>query len=419
MSSFERFLLWERSSRDTIEVKRVYVDMAGDLIAGVVLSQIVYWHLPTKEGNARLQVEREGKLWLAKGRTQWWDECRISPKQADRALDILQEKGLIQTRLFKFAGAPMRHIRIDQEEFLKTWEAHLQAQEDNKGQEKKASRDGFSPKVKMDFPQRSKSNSPKGQNGILPLGKMNFTESDNSFTETTTEITTETTAAAEAGRENRNGHPTEGPAAALIQELLAHDLNHADAVRLAREKPGECRRQLDFLPFKIAALGGEQHFTSGKGAYLRAAIEGSFAPPPGYKQEQARRQKAEQEVERKRVAEARRSHQEHFYEAYRDYLRSIEEDLAAGQSEAYQGFRDQEQKTRTNLGRLRVKKPLEEFETEAAHQERLIEYFRQVPDCPVPDFWEWDARHNPQPFGEERESPSLLQSAMANVVSGA
>ena len=74
--TFEQFLLWERASRDTLEVKRTYIDMAGDLVAGVVLSQIVYWHLPSREGKARLQVEREGVLWLAKSRTDWWDEWR-------------------------------------------------------------------------------------------------------------------------------------------------------------------------------------------------------------------------------------------------------------------------------------------------------------------------------------------------------
>ena len=84
-TTFEHFLLWERASRDTLEVKRIYVDMAGDLVAGLVLSQIVYWHLPNREGKARLRVEREGDLWLAKARAEWWDECRISPKQADRA----------------------------------------------------------------------------------------------------------------------------------------------------------------------------------------------------------------------------------------------------------------------------------------------------------------------------------------------
>src|SRR5262245_57447695 len=74
VGTFEQFLLWERASRDTLEVKRLYVDMAGDLVAGVMLSQIIYWHLPNRDGYAKLQVQREGKRWLAKGRADWWEE---------------------------------------------------------------------------------------------------------------------------------------------------------------------------------------------------------------------------------------------------------------------------------------------------------------------------------------------------------
>ena len=42
----QEFIAWEQVSRDTIDVKRCYVDIAGDLVAGILLSQIVYWHLP-------------------------------------------------------------------------------------------------------------------------------------------------------------------------------------------------------------------------------------------------------------------------------------------------------------------------------------------------------------------------------------
>jgi len=34
MTNFERFLQWEETDRDTIKVKRMYVDIAGDLAAG-------------------------------------------------------------------------------------------------------------------------------------------------------------------------------------------------------------------------------------------------------------------------------------------------------------------------------------------------------------------------------------------------
>jgi len=45
---FNEFLSWELTTRDTIDFKKIYVDIAGDLIAGLLLSQIIYWHLPSK-----------------------------------------------------------------------------------------------------------------------------------------------------------------------------------------------------------------------------------------------------------------------------------------------------------------------------------------------------------------------------------
>ena len=42
MKSFNDFLAWEKASRDSIDFKKIYVDVAGDLIAGLLLSQIIY-----------------------------------------------------------------------------------------------------------------------------------------------------------------------------------------------------------------------------------------------------------------------------------------------------------------------------------------------------------------------------------------
>lgn len=109
------FLQWEQASRDTIDVKRAYIDLAGDLVTGILLSQIVYWFLPADEAEAsKLRVERENRLWLAKLRSDWWNECRISPKQFDRSIAILRDKGLVETKRFQFRGAtPTLHIWLN------------------------------------------------------------------------------------------------------------------------------------------------------------------------------------------------------------------------------------------------------------------------------------------------------------------
>ena len=87
MNSFSGFLQWERATRDTIDVKCVYIDVAqGDLAAGILLSQIVYWYLPSKrDDRTKLRVKKQGDLWIAKGREGWHDETRITPRMFDRA----------------------------------------------------------------------------------------------------------------------------------------------------------------------------------------------------------------------------------------------------------------------------------------------------------------------------------------------
>ncbi len=114
----KEFLLWEQATRDCIDVKKIYVDMADDLVAGILLSQIVYWFLPDKKGKTKLRVEKDGHLWLAKGREDWWDECRIKPRQFDTAFKKLEEQGLVEKKTFKFDGDPTIHIRILWDKFL-------------------------------------------------------------------------------------------------------------------------------------------------------------------------------------------------------------------------------------------------------------------------------------------------------------
>lgn len=105
------FYQWERASRDTIDVKRCYIDAAGDLVAGILLSQIVYWFLPS-EGGSKLRVHQKGETWLVKTRADWWSECRISPRQFDRAIAILRSKGFVKTDIFRFSGSPTIHIQL-------------------------------------------------------------------------------------------------------------------------------------------------------------------------------------------------------------------------------------------------------------------------------------------------------------------
>ncbi|MGR5865941.1 hypothetical protein ACT7DZ_24865 [Bacillus cereus] len=40
----------EAFARNGFTVRHAYVDLTGDLIAGILLGQIVYWYLPNEQG---------------------------------------------------------------------------------------------------------------------------------------------------------------------------------------------------------------------------------------------------------------------------------------------------------------------------------------------------------------------------------
>jgi|GEM_PF-3248648 len=110
---FQDLLLIEESDRDAFRVKKLYIDIADDLQAGILLGQILYWYLPNKEtGRTKLRVEKEGEKWIAKQRDEWWEEIRLTARQFDRASSKLVKKGLIEKKNYKFAGKKTVHIRL-------------------------------------------------------------------------------------------------------------------------------------------------------------------------------------------------------------------------------------------------------------------------------------------------------------------
>jgi hypothetical protein len=143
--TLEEFITWEASARDSINVRRVYVDICEDLVAGILLSQIVYWFLPKEDGESKLSVQREGRYWLAKSREDWWKECRITAKQFDRVSTILEDNKFIETRVFKFNGLAVKHIGLNMQAVFLRVKALL-----TKGKEQLNY-----PKVNLDITQRS------------------------------------------------------------------------------------------------------------------------------------------------------------------------------------------------------------------------------------------------------------------------
>lgn len=97
----------------TVAFHREYVDLLkGDILAALMLSQIVYWYLPGKTGHPKLRKKMNGMYWLVKSHQHWYDECGFSRPQTRRCLKVLKEAGLIETCCHKWEGVPTIYLRL-------------------------------------------------------------------------------------------------------------------------------------------------------------------------------------------------------------------------------------------------------------------------------------------------------------------
>lgn len=100
-----RFIAHEAASRDTIDFKRVYAEIAGRGTTGLLLSQIVYYYLPFK-GDTVPKIPRaaDGRYWLCFERSMAWGECCLTENEFRSALARLEEIGLVETMVGKPVG---------------------------------------------------------------------------------------------------------------------------------------------------------------------------------------------------------------------------------------------------------------------------------------------------------------------------
>ena len=126
-NDWKKFISWEATAWDTVDLKLTYIDMVGgDFHAAVLLAQLVYWHLPGRKGETKLRVQRDGHFWLVKSATEIWEETRLTRRQSDKAIAKLKGLGLIIVEVHKWAAkgktpVPTRHIAIDGKKFMALW----------------------------------------------------------------------------------------------------------------------------------------------------------------------------------------------------------------------------------------------------------------------------------------------------------
>jgi hypothetical protein len=163
--NFNEFLAIKKASSHRINFEVAYIDMVGDFVAGALLSQILYWFEPDKEGRHKTRVTYKGRRAIAKSRNDWFDEIRISPKQYDKAVNILIKKGIVTVVNSMFNSKRTPFIMLNETNFIELYRQTIEL-----------------PTVFT-----------KGEYRSLRKGNTEMYEKVIPLTETTTEITTETT----------------------------------------------------------------------------------------------------------------------------------------------------------------------------------------------------------------------------------
>ena len=113
-SELRSFMASQTRMSRVVAYDPIYTDMAGDVLAGLVLSQICFWHRAnTETGKTKLRVAKDGRLWAAISVKEMQGYTHMTPSQITRCYNLLAKKNLILKKVWRFAGTPTTHISLN------------------------------------------------------------------------------------------------------------------------------------------------------------------------------------------------------------------------------------------------------------------------------------------------------------------
>lgn len=113
MMQVKKTLLQLANSNSTITVHKPLVEFTGSLEAGMMLSQLLYWH------------EKWDSQWKAKPDKEFAEELCLTKYKVRKARGELEKLGILKTKKEKFNGAPTIHYRLDIDFLLEQWNEWL------------------------------------------------------------------------------------------------------------------------------------------------------------------------------------------------------------------------------------------------------------------------------------------------------
>ena len=344
-----------------VAYQRALARIAGDASTGLLLSQFWYW-------SNRLPPERDG--WFYKRQSEIYEETVLTRREQETARRNL--RNLLVLEECKRGVPAVLWFRINRRVVKELLQANAATRKGGKRHPRMAESADQGCPDRPDQPVRKR------------LVK----------TKTTSKTTSKITATGPDSME-KPGALDAAVDLALVEELVSHQVNRTDAIRLAHTRPNECRRQLDFLPYLAPRTN--------PGGWLREAIENGHGAPAGY--EDARRRDRDQERRAKQAAleSARQRHEVAYKDAFIAYLTQCEGALRETRPELFSEFLEYEAQERARLERAPLTPKmlgliLEDFDDPVHHLARVERFFSKQAGCATLDFWAWDGTLNPHPF---------------------
>lgn len=120
-AALRKFAAMLEAQKEQVGCQKIYIDMTGDLEAAFVLDELIYWTNPRKGQRTGLRVWKDGVLWLAVPRSEWWDRKRLTERQSDLAIKKLVEQDLVIKSVHKFNGSTCVHLRLNVSAFFEKY----------------------------------------------------------------------------------------------------------------------------------------------------------------------------------------------------------------------------------------------------------------------------------------------------------
>jgi hypothetical protein len=128
-AALRKYAAIQKAAEETIGCQKIYIDIAGGVPEAFVLDELIFFTLPRPEtGKSGLRVWKEGVLWMAVSRAEWWERKRLTPKEADGAIERLLKRDLIFKDHFLFNKQKTTHLRLNVTEFFKRYTEELEKQ---------------------------------------------------------------------------------------------------------------------------------------------------------------------------------------------------------------------------------------------------------------------------------------------------